>query len=243
MQVLRDRFIGTVEDTARTAVGVFWVWIQGGVAYRKFEQSTLSAYIELKRDENTPIAYTPTHEQIIAMLDRRPHMIVDVFHGLAIQQWHEFLADIFRAAVRAALDASNKVNLRKVDLTLRLDRLGTAALPDAVADAARDDFDRDDNDGKFERVARMLTRWEALQEPAIVAHRATIKENVLVRNVLQHAGGVVRPYDVERNGGPFVCDSGKATHRIGAGQDVHRTIFDLERCVTSMVAVARALVP
>jgi len=91
MLAIRDRFVTTVEDTTRTAVGVFYIWIRGGVDYREFERSTMTAYVELRRDTETPIAYTPTHEQMIAILDRRPHMVVEIFHGLVIQQWHGFL--------------------------------------------------------------------------------------------------------------------------------------------------------
>jgi hypothetical protein len=193
------------------------------------------------RDEQRLVSYHPTPQGIQRTLDSRPHIVVEHFQGLVVQQWHDFLADLYRAAVRAGLDTPGS-RVGGVAIKLDLDALHTAGLPDAVADAARDRFDREESE-KLPRVAKILGRTDVINVEALAGSKATIKANVLARNVLQHNAGIVRPYDLDANGGPFDCDTGERIVKVGLGEQLQRTVYDLATCVDAMTKVAHALVP
>jgi hypothetical protein len=243
---IRDSFIASVEETACDAVGVHVVIIEGISAYRAMYESTPDEQIELAayEDRSRIIRYSPTHENVLSTLNTNPFLAIEAFHGIVIQLWHEFLSDLYCAGVAQELATPGMYQLGEIELRIDAEALSGAALPEQLANAARVRFDfAVKSNEKLRVVAKMLKRTEAIRQPAIQAHVDKIRQNVVVRNVLQHNRGILRSTDLDELGvKELPSDLGSKIHYVPAGFRVHRTPFDLDDCVASMVALARELV-
>jgi hypothetical protein len=243
---IRDEFIASVEETACDAMGVHVVMLGGISASRAMYESTLTESIELAADEDGSrvIRYSPTHEDVLATLKDNPFLAIEVFHGIVIQRWHEFLSDVYRAGVAQELDTPGKYELGVIDLRLDAGAVSAVALLEEVANAARVRFDFTvKSKEKLRVVAKMLKRTAAIRQPAIQVHVDTINQNVVARNVLQHNRGILRSDDLDELGAKELpVDLGLKILYASAGFRIHRTPFDLDNCVASVVAVARELV-
>ena len=144
-------------------------------------------------------------------------------HGLLVQEWYHFLADVFQRAVLHALERRSAPRLlMKVDLqALDWDKLTTVRA--TLANHLRDVFADDPYDLRIRNLKKLC---RVSVTPRV---QQRLKTHRVVRNVFEHSRGKLRARDIDDlpdsvlklRGG----DGGERT--FGEGQTIELSLHDV----------------
>lgn len=244
MQSIRNGFISEITDKATIAVGASVVLQLGINNHQQIATSHPNATLHMGAGPpGTPgvraIQLAPTHQQIQNILSNNRNVLFELYLTELIQRWFDFLGDIYKKAINDNLSGAAQYSIPgakiKVDFTL----LGSG-LNQSLLDSACGDFDFLSAPDKLKTVRRTL----GVDLSPVASDVTLLKENIQVRNILQHRRGIVSSGDLTDLGVASITeDHGNSTKAIVAGQKVTRTGFDIENLANSMVAVSNILIP
>lgn len=246
MQAIRDSFKNEVGATARHAMGVHCILGLGRATYVTLVRNYLDADVHIGTEPpgaggGRRVRHVPTHREVLDAVPIDSTLTLELFHGVMIQQWLGFLRALYREVIRRELQAPGTYDVSRIELRLDVAGLDPAQLQEAVAEAASTRFDFGTvAKEKLKEVARMLKISLSVVENDVVC----VRQNVVVRNVLQHNHGILRASDLAELGARSLpSDDGKQISDLAVGDRVRRTPFDVDNCAHAMLRLADVLVP
>lgn len=170
------------------------------------------------------------------VLRAHPQVAFELVHGLVIQRWYEFLEEAFEAVFREHLSGARpRDRFERVDL--RLEAGDGLPLLDAVVLGAGRDFSFEPAHTRLAKLAKVLG---ARLNPENVDLQ---KRHIVVRNVIEHAGGVLRPDDLRLLGVASIelINEHHAPAEFRAGDRVVLTLWEELRPVRHLAELADEL--
>ncbi len=246
MQAVRDKFINRISSSTADAVSAYFV-LQIGIDSHKV-LATQYPTAKIRVGDGNPgepgirvVKYTPTHLQTQDKLSGNRNIILELYLSQIVQEWFDFLADIYEKAIDDNLKQNAGYGIPhskiKVDLSL-----STTQLTQQIKASACKNFDFLNAKEKLNTIEKTLSQ----DLSSLTSQKQLLSVNITVRNILQHAAGVVSKDDLKNLGleGKYITeDHGIKTISIRAGDRVSRTIYDIENFTDSLIDIAKALIP
>lgn len=172
----------------------------------------------------------------VKVLRAHPQVAFELVHGLVIQQWYEFLQESFEAAFRGHLSGARpRDRFERVDL--RLEASDGLPLLEAVVAGAGRDFSFEPAHTRLPKLAKVL--GAKLNSENVDLQ----KRHIVVRNVIEHAGGVLRADDLRLLGVTSIqlLNEHHAPAEFRAGDRVVLTLWEALRPVRHLTELADEL--
>jgi hypothetical protein len=186
------------------------------------------------------IQLAPTHQQIQDILSNNRNILFELYLTELIQHWFDFLGAIYKKAITDNLSgAANKYEIPKTKIKVDFN-LRDSILKQSLIDSASGDFDFLRASEKLKTVEKIL----GIDLSSVAKDKELIRENIQIRNILQHRGGIVSAEDLHDLGITSIKeDHGNSTKAIIADHKVTRTGFDIENLANSFIKVSNTLIP
>lgn len=244
MQSIKNSFISEITQSATIAVGASVVLQLGINNHQKIATNHPNA--TLRMGAGLPgtvgvraIQLAPTHHQIQNILSNNRDILFELYLTELIQHWFDFLGDVYKKAISDNLSGATQYSIPVVKIKVNFALTGSS-LNQSLVDSACGDFSFLSAPDKLKTVRKILR----VDLASVVNDVALIKENIQVRNILQHRGGIISSGDLADLGVTSITeDHGNSTKAIVAGQKVTRTGFDIENLVNSLTTVSSTLIP
>lgn len=238
--VARDRFRARMEEAFKllvaldAAVNLGTLWMKDNVA--KYPDATVHTGVGPPTATKVMTRPFPMSDAV-QVLQARPQLTTELVHGLVIQWWYDFLQEAFEALLRAHLNGTKPCpKFERVDL--RLEAGGGMPLLDAVVAGAARDFSFEPAHERLPKPAKVL--GAKLNADNVALQR----RHILLRNVIEHAGGVLRPDDLRPLGTSSIellnADHDPVTFK--AGDRLVLTVWEAVRPVRHLAELADELV-
>lgn len=235
----RDRFHARMEEAFKllvaldAAVNLGTRWLKDNVA--RYPDATLHTGVGPPTATTVMTRPFPMSDAV-QVLRGRPQLTTELVHGLVMQWWYDFLQEAFEAIFRDHLNGSKpRAKFERVDL--RLEAGGGVPLLDAVVAGAARDFSFEPAHERLPKLAKVLGTKLNADNVAIQ------RRHILVRNVIEHAGGVLRPDDLRPLGVSsielFDADHDPVTFK--AGDRLVLTVWEALRPVRHLAELADEL--
>lgn len=244
MQLIRDDFHASIRTEIEVALGLYFVLNVGRVQYAQIANSypNSRAFVGSGNPISNPrtIAFAPTHSFVSNTLAAQPNLVFEGFHASIVQHWFDFLLKVYTFCAGEAISGVRHRNIPDIDIAYNFERAPGVSLETSLVIACREAFDFKQADEKLRVVRTAL----GVDLQGVQSEVRVIKENIIIRNMIQHNKGIIRDEDLRRLGANSIsCDEGNAVIQKVAGDRVQRTAYDLEACVTAMMTVSSVLVP
>ena len=238
MQSIRNHFISEITQTATIAVGASVVLQIGINNHQQIASSHPNATLHMGAGPpGTPgvraIQLAPTHQQIQAILSNNRNVLFELYLTEIIQHWFDFLGDIYKKAISDNLSGAAQYSIPATKIKVDFTSAGPGLNHSLLASACGD-FDFLSAPDKLKTIRKTL----GVDLSSVANDVALVKENIQVRNILQHRGGIVSAEDLSDLGVASITeDHGNSTNAVVAGQKVTRTGFDIENLANSLTRV------
>lgn len=235
----RDRFRARMEEAFKLLVA-----LDGAVKFgslmlaenaKRFPDADLIVGVGHPNEGKVRTAPMKMREAVEA-LQAHPQLPVELVHGLVIQWWYEFLQEAFEALFREHLTGSKRRD-KFERIGLRLEAGDGLPLLDAVVVGAGRDFSFEPAHTRLPKLAKVLN--VKLDEENV----ALQKRHIVVRNVIEHAGGVLRSDDLRLLGVASIelLNEHHAPAEFRAGERVVLTLWEALRPVRHLAELADEL--
>ncbi|MGZ3807845.1 MAG: hypothetical protein ACXVCE_07150 [Bacteriovorax sp.] len=180
-------------------------------------------------------------EDAYKFVKSNPWLIIEIFHGLMIQSWFQFLSGIYREMIYSMRHGLGSYPVGKIKIQIDPDLMSKEYLPDAIRRSLSDDFELQSAKEQIRIVVKGLKRKLEDLEPEL----SIVRQEIIVRNLIQHNKGYIRIDDIQENGGPIskVDTSADRTEKQLAGSRVQRDLHDLRKLASVMARISEKLVP
>lgn len=243
MRTIRDKFIKKVVDTTTDAIGAYSI-LQMGINNHtaiatKYPTATLHVGAGAP---GTPgvraVKYAPTHAQTQAKLSSNRELILELYLSQLVQEWFDFLAEVYEKAIDDNLNSGAGYSIPQAKIKIDLS-LSSTQLNLQIKESAYKDFDFLNAKDKLKNIERTLSK----DLSSLSSQKQLLVVNIKVRNILQHASGVVSSYDLSDLGMASITeDHGNRTVSKVAGQRITRTAYDIENFTDALVDIANGLI-
>lgn len=244
MKSIRINFSQKITDTVADAVGTAMVLQLGVGQHNSIATSHPDAKMYIGAGPPgmpgvRAVTYSPTHTQIQAKLNSNQNLIFELYATELVQDWFDFLLALYEKAVHENISNSQSYGVPSAKVKVDLSLSGGALL-NQIENSAAKDFGHLPAKEKLRIVSAALNKSITTQN----VHIDIVRTNIKVRNILQHAGGIVSQEDLDELGvNSLTEDHGNTQKSISVGQRISRTAFDLENFVNSMISIANVLAP
>lgn len=243
MDSILDDFINKLKQAARDAIGSYGVMKMGVDRHQQTTSQYPTGIMIVGAGPPTQqgvrkVKYSPTNEQIQTKLQNNSELILELFLTEIIQNWFDFLADIYVKAVENNLSGVSQYPIPIASLKLDLTHCNEDLLKH-VLDSSSKYFDFLSSKEKLNVVKKIL----GADMSNICSEMELLKTNIQVRNILQHQAGIVSDKDLNDLGVSFITeDHGNSNKNIYSNQRVTRTAFDIENLVDAIEIIANTLI-
>lgn len=244
MKAIRDKFINKLIGTTTDAIGAYCILQFGINSHQPIAAQAPAATLHVGAgDPGVPgvraVKYTPTHDQTQKKLSNHREIILELYLSQIVQEWFYFLAEVYEKAIDENLNNSAGYPIPHAKIKIDLS-LSSVQLNQQIKESACKDFDFLNAKDKLKTIEKILSK----NLLSFVSQKKLLLVNIKVRNILQHAAGMVSADDLADLGVASITeDHGDKTVTIGAGQRVSRTAFDIENFTNALIDIAKALIP
>ncbi|MBH0562944.1 hypothetical protein I3A51_04525 [Salmonella enterica] len=244
MQTLRDEFIAEVTKLTTEAMGVYVILLLGTGHHTEIANDYPDAPIQIGTGHpDLPGArsvknYIPTHKEIHTKLTGNRELIFELFLSQLVQKWFDFLNRIYEKALN-----ENLVNNGTYPIPIAKARIDLSANPlDFILDiktSACREFDFLNSKEKMKTIINILGAKQRISH----SDKLILNENIAIRNIFQHAGGIVDKKSLDDLGiQSLQSDEGRKIINIKAGDQAIRTAYDIEIFTNTLINIAKSLI-
>ena len=231
INLISRHFHDSITSTKRAAIAFHLAVLEGANALESLAALKPDARVEVAEDPSNSAAMTVywnyTNKQLLEYLNKNRHQIVEVFHSRVLQQWFDYLGEIYFFMAVDVLKGKNQWPLPKVNASVDLKEFLPRDLEHNLANCVYQSF------MFLPAEEKRRTVFKALKSDASLSKRLdkisdkiqTIEINNTIRNILQHKAGRVTADDLKRHGvGSFETKiSDKKVIKVKANQIIFRT--------------------
>ena len=245
MKLVLEKFKKSIKSELLAAISIDFIIKMGKDAYleneAQIDQSLLShGFIDFTIDEDCELSNTwKSVKDCYDFVDDNPYYLVEVFHGLMIQSWHVFLADIYAEMTYSTRHADKVYSIGKIEVNINPEELSKDYLPDAIRIRSTQKFKFYPTDKQLSIINKALEIVVDDLNPEI----KKIKQEINVRNLIQHNKGIIREEDIERNNGNFthVHQTESRNEVFYVGDRINRDILDLRVLAGNFFSIAEKM--
>ena len=243
MKIIRDKFIKKVVETTTDAIGAYVILQMGINTHQAVATQYPTATLHVGAgDPRTPavraVKYAPTHSQTQQKLSNNREVILELYLSQIVQEWFDFLAEVYEKAIDENLINNAGYSIPNSKIKVDLSLSGTQ-LNQQIKASACNDFDFLNAKEKLKNIERTLAR----DLSSLTNQKQLLLVNIKVRNILQHASGMVSSDDLSDLGVNSITeDHGNKNVTKSAGQRVIRTVFDIENFTEALIDIANVLI-
>lgn len=246
MKLVKEAFVNSLERELLAAISLSCVVDMGKTHFEsraeelkgKFRHGFISVNEpQLGQFANANVAIEEAYE----FVKFNPWLVIEIFHGLMIQSWFQFLFGIYVEMIYDTRHGHRTYPIDKVRVPVDPEVLSKEYLPDTIRRSLMDNFDFQKAEEKLRIVAKGLGKKVEHLEPEL----GIIRQEILVRNLIQHNKGNIRIDDIEQNRGPFsrVDKSAGRIKQFSSGNRIERDLYDLRMLAGVMHRISDKLLP
>jgi hypothetical protein len=238
--------MATMEAALATHVAV----IEGSRVFKDKSDQHPNSKIEVNEAPSSSVVKTihfgVTNKKVFDHLSHNQHQVIEVFQARLLQQWQDFLGDIYFRMVMDILKKEKAWPISTITgVSLETDDLQGEPMDHAIANACWRSFSFKPYRQKQEIVLNALASAKELKNRLgkVKSQLKTINENISIRNILQHNHGKVVSKDLADLGiqcfEVIISDNEKV--KIKKNETVYRTYKDLENLSDAISDVTRVI--
>ncbi|ENM5859937.1 hypothetical protein NTE23_003891, partial [Vibrio mimicus] len=184
------------------------------------------------------ISYSPKHIEIQQKPGEKPNVVLELYLTEIIQHWYDFLEDVYKKALTDNYYNNCGYQLSSQKILLDFNSKDNQLYDDIISKSVLD-F----NFLPAKEKLRILKKLFNADFSDCESELDNLKENIQVRNILQHRLGFIEVKDIsDLDGTKIKEDHGDKIVEKSAGQRVSRTVFDLENLVLDLKKISANLV-
>lgn len=244
MKLVQERFLNALNEELHAAISLTYVVDLGKNKFESHPETSRGTYrhgfISINEPElgmfaNSSVDVVDAYE----FVKTNSTLVFEVFHNLMIQSWFQFLSGLHREMIYSLRHAERKYDIDKKKISISLELLSKKHLPDVIFHDICDDFERENADKKISIVLKGLGKNSATLEPEL----SIIRQEIIVRNLIQHNKGVIRDEDIEKNGKSFtkVDMTAGRIEKLSAGQRIQRDLSDIRKLAAVFYSISEKL--
>lgn len=240
MKLLQQSFNNQIKIQLKEALSLELVQSFGFPRLKEFSEKnpdtgTFALRQHMKLPESAPFITNISHSEAVKIVENHTNLVFEIFHSNLIQKWFTYLGDVFFLLISDNLLKKASFKIPEIKIDFSFVDIGDSSLAETIRSQIVESFEYLSAEKKWDYLRRSL----ALEDPEIREKYQIIKREIIIRNLIQHNMGVVRPEDLKKAGvNCFTSDEGGSTTAFKENSRIRRGIFDLENLVYAMEMVS-----